>query len=90
MIKYIPATKASSILYEGVEIHVSSDFDYVTVDPDGEVHGWECVEEPVLTRGTYVHRRANHQGYLQSYVKKRIGTFESDEKQTFEPQLFKL
>lgn len=90
MMKYIPASKTSSILYEGVEVHVSSDFDYVTVDSDGEVSGWECVEEPTLVKGYYVHRRANHQGYLQTYVKKWIGTFESDEKQTFEPQLFKL
>lgn len=90
LIKYIPATKTTSIAYEGVEVFVPSEFDFVTVDDDGELHGWECNEEPVLINGVYRHKKSNLQAYLQTYVKKWIGTFERDDNKKFIPQLWKV
>ena len=90
MIKYTPATLTTPVLYEGVEIHVSSDLDYVTVDSDGEVYGWESTEAPVLTKGAYRHPKSNSQGYIHTYIKKWIGTFEKSDGGSFTPELFEI
>lgn len=90
MIRYTPSGQPVLISYEDITVAVSDRFDFVTVDSDGELNGWECTEEPILVSGVYRHRRAHSQDYHQTYTKSWIGNFERDDSKDFKPQLWKF